>query len=152
MRPSLLLAHVLFAQGATEAALDVVTPVLEACRRAHTAGLIVQEGTAVIPVLRLAAQQGRGGPMAAHVLSLLGVSNVARRLLLPETGLVLSPREVDVLEMLAANATNRAIAERLDVDMTTVKSHVTRVLAKLGVRTRYEAAERARELGLGNGW
>ena len=90
--------------------------------------------------------------MAAHVLSLLGVSNVARRLLLPETGIVLSPREVDVLELLAANATNRVIAERLDVDMTTVKSHVTRVLAKLGVRTRYEAAERARDLGLGNGW
>ena len=74
-----------------------------------------------------------------------------RRLQVPETGIVLSPREVDVLEMLAANATNRAIAEWLDVDMATVKSHVTRVLAKLGVRTRYEAAERARELGLGNG-
>ena len=152
VRPSLLLAHVLFTQGATELALEVVTPVLETCRRAHTAGLIVQEGIAVIPVLRLAAQQGRGGPMAAHVLSLLGVSNVARRVLVPETGIVLSPREVDVLELLAANASNRAIAERLDVDMTTVKSHVTRVLAKLGVRTRYEAADRARELGLGNGW
>jgi DNA-binding NarL/FixJ family response regulator len=112
----------------------------------------VQEGAAVIPVLRLAAQQGRCGPAAAHVLSLLGVSNIARRLLLPETGIVLSPREVDVLELLAANANNRAIAERLDVDMITVKSHVTRVLAKLGVRTRHEAAELARALGLGNGW
>jgi ATP/maltotriose-dependent transcriptional regulator MalT len=51
--------------------------------------------------------------------------------------------------MLATDASNRAIAERLDVDLATIKSHVTRVLAKLGVRTRYEAAERARGLGLG---
>lgn len=42
--------------------------------------------------------------------------------------------------------------QRLDVDIATVKSHITRVLAKLGVRTRHEAAERARALGLGNGW
>jgi predicted ATPase/GAF domain-containing protein/DNA-binding CsgD family transcriptional regulator len=152
VRPSLLLAHALHAQGAADAALEVLTPVLETCRLAHTPGLVVQEGAAVIPVLRLAAQQGRGGPTAAHVLSLLGVSNVTRRLLVPETGIVLSPREVDVLELLAANASNRAIAERLDVDIATVKSHVTRVLAKLGVPTRYEAAERARALGLGNGW
>jgi DNA-binding CsgD family transcriptional regulator len=152
VQPSLLLAHALYAQGAVEPALEVLIPVLETCRRERTPGLVVQEGAAVIPVLRLAAQQGCCGPAAAHVLRLLGVSNVARRLLLPETGIVLSPREVDVLELLAATASNRAIAERLDVDIATVKSHVTRVLAKLGVPTRYEAAERARALGLGNGW
>lgn len=149
-RPSLLLAHALHAQGAVEPAVDTLVPVLQACRRDHTPGLVVQEGAAVVPVLRLAAQQGRCGPMAAHVLSLLGVSNVTRRLLVPEKGIVLNPREVDVLELLAANASNRAIAERLDVDIATVKSHITRVLAKLGVRTRHEAAERARALGLGN--
>lgn len=152
VRPSLLLAHALHAQGGFEAALDALTPVLEACYREHTPGLVAQEGAALIPLLRLAAQQGRSGPAAAHVLRLLGVGNVTRRLLVPETGIVLSPREVDVLELLAANASNRAIAERLDVDIATVKSHVTRVLAKLGVRTRHEAAERARALGLGNGW
>lgn len=152
VQPRLLLAHALYAQGATDAALDVLMPLLETCRQAHTPGLIVQEGAAVIPILRLAAQQGRCSPTAAHVLRLLGVGNVTRRLLVPETGIVLSPREVDVLEMLAANAPNRAIAERLDVDIATVKSHLTRVLAKLGVRTRHEAAERAQALGLGNGW
>lgn len=152
VQPSLLLAHALHAQGAVEPALEALIPVLETCRREHTPGFVVQEGAAVIPLLRLAAQQGRCGPMAAHVLSLLGVSNVTRRLLVPKTGIVLNPREVDVLELLAANASNRAIAERLDVDIATVKSHVTRVLAKLGVRTHHEAAEQARALGLGNGW
>jgi len=150
-RPTLLLAQVLHAQRQVEPALDILAPVLETCRREGTPGLVVQEGAALIPLLRLASQQGRSGPAAAEVLSLLGVSNVTRRLLLPETGLVLSPREVDVLELLAADASNRLIAERLDVDITTVKSHVTRVLAKLGVATRYEAAERARAMGLGNG-
>ncbi len=149
VQPSLLLAHALYAQGAAEPALDVLIPVLATCRREQTPGLVVQEGAALIPLLRLAAQQGRCGPAAAHVLHLLGVGNVTRRLLVPETGIVLSPREVDVLELLAVDAGNRAIAERLDVDIATVKSHITRVLAKLGVRTRYEAAERARALGLG---
>lgn len=53
---------------------------------------------------------------------------------------VLTEREEEVLELLAAGHTNRQIAERLFVSPKTVEHHVSRVLAKLGLRTRGEAA------------
>jgi DNA-binding NarL/FixJ family response regulator len=69
-------------------------------------------------------------------------------LLVPDTGEILSPREVDVLRLLIAGATNPAIAETLIISRFTVKNHVARILAKLGVTTRMAAALRGRELGL----
>lgn len=55
----------------------------------------------------------------------------------------LSPREREVASMLAAGRTNREIAEGLFLSPRTVEQHVTRVLRKLGVRSRTEVTERA---------
>lgn len=52
----------------------------------------------------------------------------------------LTPAERRVLALLATGARNRDLADRLDVSIDTVKTHVKRVLAKLGVRSRAEAA------------
>jgi len=60
----------------------------------------------------------------------------------------LTPREVEVLRLLAQGLTNREIAERLIVSVGTVKVHVERILAKLGVSDRTQAAVRAVTLGL----
>jgi DNA-binding CsgD family transcriptional regulator len=51
----------------------------------------------------------------------------------------LSPREQEVLDLLAAGSTNGEIGQRLSVTENTVKSHLTRVYRKLGVRSRTEA-------------
>jgi ATP/maltotriose-dependent transcriptional regulator MalT len=60
----------------------------------------------------------------------------------------LSPRELDVLRLLAEGLSNREIAARLVVTRKTVEHHVARVLAKLGLRSRAEAAAyAARSLG-----
>lgn len=48
----------------------------------------------------------------------------------------LSPRELQVLELIARGHTNREIAERLDVSVKTIEGYRARVLEKLGVRTR----------------
>ena len=60
----------------------------------------------------------------------------------------LTSRELEVLEMLAAGKSNRAIAAQLVVTLDTVKKHVSHVLGKLGAANRTEAVARARELSL----
>jgi len=69
-------------------------------------------------------------------------------LFVAETGAVLSPREVEVLRLLMAGASNRAIADTLVISLHTAKHHVASILAKLGVTTRAQAALRGRALGL----
>ena len=60
----------------------------------------------------------------------------------------LTPAESTVLAELAAGLSNKEIAARLGISPNTVKTHVARVLEKLGARRRTEAILRARELGL----
>jgi DNA-binding CsgD family transcriptional regulator len=55
----------------------------------------------------------------------------------------LSPRENDVYDLLARGLSNRAIAQALFISEATVKVHVRRILEKLGVETRTQAALRA---------
>jgi DNA-binding CsgD family transcriptional regulator/tetratricopeptide (TPR) repeat protein len=63
----------------------------------------------------------------------------------------LTPRELEVLQLLMAGRSNRQIAEQLFISGKTASVHVTRILTKLGVHSRLEAAARARELGFGAG-
>jgi two-component system, NarL family, response regulator LiaR len=65
-----------------------------------------------------------------------------------EPELSLTPRELEVLELLAQGQTNGGIARRLVVSTGTVRTHVKRVIAKLGVSDRTQAAVRAFELGI----
>ena len=56
----------------------------------------------------------------------------------------LTPREAEILRLLAAGMTDPAIAAALFLSVRTVENHVARILAKLGVRTRTAAATAAR--------
>jgi DNA-binding NarL/FixJ family response regulator len=60
----------------------------------------------------------------------------------------LTPREIEVLKLLARGLTNPQIARELYISARTVKFHVQHVIEKLGVSDRTEAAYRAAELGL----
>jgi DNA-binding CsgD family transcriptional regulator len=60
----------------------------------------------------------------------------------------LTPRELEVLRLLATGRSNRQIAEQLFISGKTASVHVTNILTKLGVHSRLEAAARARDLGL----
>ena len=60
----------------------------------------------------------------------------------------LTPREMEVLELLARRFTNREIASELVVSLGTVKTHTLSIYTKLDVHNRREAVNRAAELGL----
>ena len=60
----------------------------------------------------------------------------------------LSNRELDVLRLLAAGASNADIARRLGIRPKTARNHVSNVFTKLTVTDRNEAIRRARDAGL----
>lgn len=57
---------------------------------------------------------------------------------------VLTTRELEILQLLDEGLSNKQIAQRLGIELPTVKNHVHRILEKLGVSRRGEAAARAR--------
>jgi len=60
----------------------------------------------------------------------------------------ITPRELEILEAIAAGLSNREIAERLFVSENTVKTHTARLFDKLSARRRTQAVQRAKQEGL----
>jgi two-component system, NarL family, response regulator LiaR len=60
----------------------------------------------------------------------------------------ITPREHEILGLIAEGLSNREIGERLCVSENTVKTHASRLFDKLGVNRRVQAVSRGRELGL----
>ncbi|HTR24773.1 MAG TPA: response regulator transcription factor [Terriglobales bacterium] len=60
----------------------------------------------------------------------------------------ITPRELDILELIAEGLSNREIAEKLFVSENTVKTHSSRVFDKLGAKRRTQAVQLGKEFGL----
>ncbi len=60
----------------------------------------------------------------------------------------LSSREIEVLVLIDEGLTNQQIAMRLSVAQSTVKTHINNIYSKLGVQSRVQAVNRARDLHL----
>ncbi|NHT16401.1 response regulator transcription factor [Cellulomonas sp. IC4_254] len=106
-------------------------------------------------VRRVAAGEGVLAPevtrrvLAASVSAPAGPADGAPTPSDPPPGVdLLTAREREVLVLLARGRSNQQLAEALTVSETTAKTHVSRVLAKLGCRTRLEAAALAHRAGL----
>jgi LuxR family maltose regulon positive regulatory protein len=102
-----------------------------------------------LPMARLLREARSRGVMPDYVTTLLVASGAAldgsdaAPETLPEP---LSPREREVLRLLAAGLTNREIAETLSISAETVKKHTAAIYGKLGAGNRTEAAALARDL------
>jgi len=113
--------------------------------RAGAAGYLLKD----LPAAEL-AEAVRLAHAGVTQLDRAAARHVAAALSTPSTAPTdtLTGREVDVLRMVAAGATNREIATRLFLSEGTVKNHISRILGRLGLRDRTQAAIYARDHGL----
>ena len=125
---------------------DALGALERAVRLAAPSGYLrafLDEGEPLLGLLRRLLRGGGRPADAARVLRAFGAS--AQRATRPAE--LLTPREREVLRLLALGLPNRGIAERLVTSETTIKSHVHHLIDKLGAASRAEVLVRARELG-----
>ena len=126
-------AEALMAGGDRDSATRAGNEALESARRLGSTWLVEEiESLAVRARLQLGDNGGPATPPAEE----------------PDDPFGLTARERDVLMLVAAGATNREIGERLHMAEKTASVHVSRILAKLNVRSRTEAAAVAHRQGL----
>ena len=118
--------------------------------------LLLEEGPALIPLLDAVIDHqtapGRIKKYARKLLNAFGEIGkpAALRSPIESTALVeqLTPREMEVLELLAAGDSNQAIADKLFITVRTVKKHASNIYGKLNVNNRVQAVAQAHQLGL----
>lgn len=120
--------------------------------RAGASGFVLKDVPAaeLVHAVRVVAA---GEALLSPVVTRRLLDRVGRRLPVPIASQPaaldeLTGREHDVLELLARGLSNAEIAETLIVGEATVKTHVSKVLMKLGLRDRVQAAVLAYEIGL----
>lgn len=118
--------------------------------RAGAAGFLLKDSDAaqLVEAVRTVA---RGEGLIAPAVTRRLIAEFARsgaRTADPSVLSVLTPREREVLGALGRGMSNAQIAEHLTMAEATVKTHVSRVLAKLELRSRVQAAVLAQELGV----
>jgi DNA-binding CsgD family transcriptional regulator len=138
------LALVLDAGGDREHALTVLLEVASRANRWRAPGILAAAGQEAIPLLRAAVERKAGGAVVRNALEALTGEVRLSPVPVPGSAEVLSAREVEVLRLLGAGASNQAIAEALIISQNTVKTHVRSLMTKLGARSRGEAVAAAR--------
>jgi DNA-binding NarL/FixJ family response regulator len=118
--------------------------------RAGAAGYLLKDATRreIVTAVRRVLRGERlleGDRAASPLYRPAGEPDLTARMRAPDQ---LTPREHEVLRLLAQGHTDREIARSLTVSVGTVKLHVEHILAKLGVTDRTRLAARAVELGL----
>jgi LuxR family maltose regulon positive regulatory protein len=144
------------AHGEKEEAVQLLADALALAEPGGFVRVFVNEG---LPMAQLLSEVAARGMMLDYTRRLLAtfeaetqscahkpsqvITTSAQPLIEP-----LSPRELEVLHLVAQGLSNREIGERLFIALDTVKGHNRRIFGKLQVHRRTEAVARARELGL----
>jgi DNA-binding CsgD family transcriptional regulator len=106
------------------------------------------EASALLVEARATAVRLGASPLQAEVEAMARRGRVDLPGVRRESVAALTPREVEVLRLVASGLTNRQVGAQLFMSEKTASVHVSRILAKLGVSGRTEAAARAARLGL----
>ncbi|MGZ3623851.1 MAG: LuxR C-terminal-related transcriptional regulator [Ktedonobacteraceae bacterium] len=149
-----LQAVALQAQGDKDQAVQVLCDALALAAPGGFIRLFVDEGPPMAHLLSIASARGKMPDYTGKLLAILeseeqkrentsSLSSPAQRMFEP-----LSPRELEVLHLMAAGLSNQEMCERLFLALSTVKGHNRTIFGKLQVQRRTEAVARARGLGL----
>jgi LuxR family maltose regulon positive regulatory protein len=143
--------------GDARAATGAMAEVLAVASQENFVRLILDEGPAVGPVVRQVRaarlELSRADPIFDEYLQRLalgcgaGQDDAAPAPDQPVEA-ALTAREISVLRLLAEGYSNSALAEKLFVSDSTVRTHLRNINAKMGVQSRLQAVSQARRLGL----
>ena len=128
--------------------------VLAACAAAGLYQSVLDEGPVISRLIQTSQESGNvTRDMLPYVDRLVvGLQRAGQDRLAPTSGArilgALSPRETDILTLIAQGLSNKETARSLDIAPETVKSYLKSVFAKLGVERRAQAVSRAQTLGL----
>ena len=149
-----LKATALQQQGETGAAIQTFAKALALAEPEKYVRTFLDEGQPVARLLYQALERSISASYAGELLSQfteLDFLPAAQKL---KSGMQdqlvepLSLREIEVLELIAGGLSNREIAERLHITLSTVKGHAANIYGKLGVNSRTQAVSRAQRMGL----
>jgi LuxR family transcriptional regulator, maltose regulon positive regulatory protein len=150
----ILLSHLYLQWQKPQQSLSMLAPLLLECSQNGNYGILYSDGVAIIiPLLKLAIEKGVYPQIAATALERVAVKielpEVINSIIaVPGTNEMLTPREVEILQLLAAGKSNQDIADKLVISLHTVKRHVAHVLDKFGVESRTQVAAIAHEMKL----
>lgn len=145
----ILKALALQAQGKLDEAVVALGRALSLAKPEGYVRIFVDEGKPMAQLLQHAAVKGIDLDYVAKLLAALGSGRQPEKQ--PAGSPVaeeLTQREEEILRLIAAGLSNRDAAELLVVTEGTVKKHLNNIFGKLGVKSRTQAAARAKELDL----
>lgn len=150
-----LQAIALQALGKKPEAITVLSNALKLAEPEGFVRIFVDQGQAVKELLEMTRKEEEEKTIVAYIDRLLEAythkpgmevtapSRQKRHIIEP-----LSDREMEVLRLLPTGLSSTEMAEELTISVNTLRTHLKNIYAKLGVHSRYEAIERARETGL----
>lgn len=139
----ILQALLLLAQSNMEQAMSTLAKVLSIAEPEGYIRIFLDKGEPLMKLLRSAMARGIA-PTYIHKLLIAEAADASA----PGTGWLLSEREVDILRSIAAGKSNQEIAQEFVIALSTVKTHINNIYAKLGVHSRTQAIARAKGLRL----
>jgi LuxR family maltose regulon positive regulatory protein len=153
LKAMVLQAVALQVQGEKDKALQQLAEALALAEPGGFIRIFVDEGRPMAQLLSAAAARGISPDYVARLLAACEAENLPGNFpanLRPAQPLVepLSPREIEILRLIAQGLSNRQIGERLFLALSTVKGHNRIIFDKLQVKSRTEAIARARLLGI----
>jgi len=136
----------------TEQALNHLRTALELAEAHGFVRIFIDESPTLEPLISKLIHSGSTGIESGvsikyihEILSAFGEKSPNKDQTLVEE---LSPRELEILELISIGLSNKEISERLFLSLNTIKGYNHTIFGKLGVQNRTEAANRARDLGI----